>query len=456
MLALFLGTGIYFTLLTRGLQFRRLWDIIRAPFKSDGGRGGSISAFSAVSGALAGTLGIGNIVGVAGAVMLGGPGAVFWMVASAFLCMILKYAESALAVRYRTKNPAGETVGGPMYYMRDGLGLRLMPAVFCALCVATALFGAGNVTQIGTISHAVEDTFHIHGLWVSAACALVILLMTGGSVRRLGKVFTFLTPVMSVAFMASAAAALAINADRLPGVFALILEGAFTPRAAVSGLGGYTLVAGMKYGVARGVFSNEAGLGSSPIIHAASDNTPARQGMCGAFEVFFDTVVMAVLTALVILVSGADFHSGAATALTVASFEPVFGRFSGPALTVMLTVFAVSSVPCWYFYGEKCVEYLFPRARRARGVYRTVFFALMAISPLIELGGLWLLADTLNGLMAVPNLTAVVMLSREVASLTAADDARRAMGRYTSKKDARFRRGEGSGVTEGGRRARGR
>lgn len=415
MLILFAGTGVYFTLRLRGLQFSKLWDIIRAPFSSGGdGKGGSISAFSAVSGALAGTLGIGNIVGVAGALLLGGPGIVFWMIASAFLCMIIKFAETALAMCYRTRNSRGEAVGGPMYYMRDGLGLRLLPSVFCLLCIATALFGAGNVTQIGTIAHAVQDTFHIHKLLVSAVCALLILVMTGGSVKRLGKVFSFLTPVMSVAFLIAAVSVLVKNAANLPQVFADIVAGAFHPAAAAGGVGAYTLLGAMQYGVSRGVFSNEAGLGSSPIIHAASDNTPVRQGLCGAFEVFFDTVVMAGITAVAILSSGVPLDASSGTALAGAALRTVFGSLSAPLLTIMLAVFAISSVPCWYFYGEKCVEYLFKMRAGACRAYRVLFFALMAVCPLLKLDGMWQLADSLNGLMAVPNLIAVVMLSQKV------------------------------------------
>ena len=285
MLALFLGTGLYFTIRTHGLTFRRLGEILRAPFQKSGGAGG-LSAFSAVSGALAGTLGIGNIAGVASALLLGGPGIVFWMVASAFFCMAVKYAETVLAMRYRTKNGRGETVGGPMYYMRDGLGLPGMAAVFCLLCILAALFGTGNVTQIATVAHAVEDTFQLDGLWVSAACAAVIGLITGGSVGRLGKVFSWLTPLMSLAFLLAALAVLLRHPGRLPEVFVLVLRSAWTPSAAAGGVGAYTVLAAMKYGVSRGVFSNEAGMGSSPIIHAASGNTAVAQGMCGAFEVF--------------------------------------------------------------------------------------------------------------------------------------------------------------------------
>lgn len=416
MLVLFLGAGVFFTFVTHGLQFRRLGEILRSPFRKKAGQGG-LSAFSAVSGALAGTLGIGNIVGVAGAILTGGPGAVFWMTASAFLCMILKFAETALAVRYRTKSPNGETAGGPMYYMRDRLGLRLFPALFCILCILTALFGAGSVTQVGTVAHAVDDTFSCGGVWVGAACALAIALMTGGGAGRLGRVFAVLTPVMSMAFLAASLGVIVQGAHRLPQAAADIVCGAFTPRAAAGGVGTYTVLAALRSGISRGVFSNEAGMGSSPIIHAASDNTPLRQGMCGAFEVFFDTVVMAGVTALAILTSGAPLSSASATSLTTAAFTPVFGYASGPVLTVMLAVFAVSSVPCWYFYGEKCVEYLAPASRRARRVYRILFLTLTTLSPLVSLGGLWHLADSLNGLMALPNLAAVLMLWREVGDI---------------------------------------
>lgn len=417
MLLLFFCVGVFFTVKTRGIQFSRLKEIIFSPFCAQGGKTGSISAFSALSGALAGTLGIGNIVGVAGAILLGGPGSVFWMLASAFFCMILKYAETVLALLYRTKNERGETVGGPMYYMRDGLKFRLMPAVFSVLCLLTALFGAGNVTQIGTIAKGIEETFSINGLWVSGACAVMIWLMTGGSVKRLGRVFSFLTPGMSAGFMAAALLVIFKNGQQLPQAIGGILAGAFHPGAAASGVGAYTLLAAMKYGVARGVFSNEAGLGSSPIIHAASSNTPVKQGMCGAFEVFFDTVIMAGLTALAILVSGAPLTAQTPISLCTAAFASVFGRHSGALLTLMLAVFAISSVPCWYFYGEKCVEYLTAKAG-GKTAYRLLFFALMAVCPVLKLDGMWQLADTLNGLMAVPNLIAIVMLSKEVVLAT--------------------------------------
>lgn len=423
MLVLFLGTGVYFTICTRGLQLRRLGEILRAPF-CRGGQQGSLSAFSAVSGALAGTLGIGNIIGVAGALLLGGPGTVFWMVVSAFLCMAVKFAETVLAMRYRTKNECGETVGGPMYYMQAGLGLPGMAAVFSLLCIASALFGTGNVTQIATVADAVEDVFQIDGLWASAACVLLIGVMTGGSVKRLGRFFSLLTPLMSLAFMAAAFAVILKNPARLPQAVFSIFRHACSPRAAAGGAGAYTMLAAMKYGIARGVFSNEAGMGSSPIIHAASGNTPVRQGMCGAFEVFFDTVVMAVLTALAILCSGASMDAKNGMELTAAAFSCVFGDHAGAALSLMLMVFAVSSVPCWYFYGERCVEYLEGRIRsragthsprRLRQAYRAAFFLLMLFCPRMRLDGLWQLADTLNGLMAIPNLIAVCMLSREAA-----------------------------------------
>ena len=415
MLALFLGVGLYFTLCTRGLTLRCLPDILRAPFKGGGEKGG-LSAFSALSGALAGTLGIGNISGVAGALLLGGPGSIFWMAMSAFLCMALKFAETVLAMRYRTKNAQGETVGGPMYYMRAGLGLPGMAALFCLLCIAVSLFGAGNVTQIATVADAVQDTFAIDGLWVSAACALVIAGMTGGSVRRLGRAFTLLTPLMSLGFAGAALAVILKNPGRLPGAVAEIFRCALRPAAAAGGIGVYSVLAAMKYGIARGVFSNEAGMGSSPIIHAASGSAPVQQGLCGAFEVFFDTAVMAVLTALAILCSGVSLDAKDGTELMAAALSCVFGPFSGQVLTGMLAVFAVSSVPCWYYYGERCVEYLAKRRPALwRRAYRIAFFLLMLLCPRMRLDGLWQLSDTLNGLMALPNLIAICMLSREVA-----------------------------------------
>lgn len=420
MLILFLGTGIFFTVVTRALQLRRLGTILRAPMQKGTGAGG-IPAFSAVSGALAGTLGIGNIVGVAGAMIAGGPGAVFWMMASAFLCMILKYAETVLAVRYRTCSARGERVGGPMYVMRDRLGLRIFPVLFCIFCIAAALFGAGNITQVGTAAHAAEETFGLNGIWVSLGCALAVALMTDGSVGKLGRVFSVLVPGMSAAFLLAVSAVLFRCASRLPQAVSAIFSGAFSPRAAVGGVGGYTVLAALRSGVSRGVFSNEAGMGSSPIMHAASDNSPGRQGFCGAFEVFFDTVVMAGLTGAAILVSGVPLK-GDPAALAAAAFRPAFGRFSAPALTVMLVVFAVSSVPCWYFYGEKCLEYLFPSSERMRRAYRVLFLLLTAAAPLIPTDGLWQLADSFNGLMSIPNLIAVLMLWPEVRGIAEAQE----------------------------------
>lgn len=428
MLALFLGVGLYFTLGTRGLTLRCLPDILRAPFQGGGEKGG-LSAFSALSGALAGTLGIGNIAGVAGALLLGGPGSIFWMAASALLCMALKFAETVLAMRYRSKNMRGETVGGPMYYMRAGLKMPGMAALFCLMCIAVSLFGTGNVTQIATVADAVQDTFGMDGLWVSAACALVIAGMTGGSVRRLGRAFALLTPLMSLAFAGAALAVILKNPGRLPGAVSEIFRCALTPAAAAGGVGAYSVLAAMKYGIARGVFSNEAGMGSSPIIHAASGSAPVRQGLCGAFEVFFDTAVMAVLTALAILCSGVSLDAKDGTELMAAALCCVFGAQAGRVLTGMLAVFAVSSVPCWYFYGERCVEYLAKRRPAFwRRLYRAAFFLLMLLCPRMRLGALWQLSDTLNGLMALPNLIAICMLSREVAGEACAFLAHRKKG----------------------------
>lgn len=407
MLILFLGAGVFFTIRTKGLQFRLFKKILLAPFSGQGG--GGLSAFSALSGALAGTLGIGNIVGVAGALLLGGPGSVFWMLLSAFLCMILKYAETLLAMHHRQKTKSGWR-GGPMYYMRDALGIPSLAAVFSVLCIGAALLGAGNVTQIGTVADTLFGTFSVPPILTSVVCAILVFWMTGGGEGRLGKLFSLLTPLMSVVFLGGCLTIIFNRLEAVPDVLRLIVTEAFSPTTAVAGVGGWGLSQALKYGVARGVFSNEAGLGSSPIIHAASGNAPESQALCGCFEVFFDTVVMAGTTALAILLAGVPLE-GSATALCSAA-AATLGAWGPAALSIMIALFAISSVPCWYFYGERCVEYL--GGGRRQLVYRVVFLSLTALCPLLSFEGIWALADSLNGLMAVPNLMAVLLLYKQV------------------------------------------
>lgn len=432
-LILLVGTGIYFTSRFGWIQFRRFGYIMKntigSIFKKQEAGKGAVTPFQAVTTALAATVGTGNIAGVAGAIALGGPGAVFWMWISALFGMCTKFAEVALAVQYRERNSKGDWVGGPMYYISKGLGKNWawLGAVF-ALFGMLASFGIGNMSQVNTIANSISGTINeftpvntaavnlIIGIIVALFCALVII----GGVKRIGQVTERLVPIMAVIYIVSALIVVFGNLDQLGPVLRSIFVGAFTPEGVVGGVAGVTISAAIKRGVGRGVFSNEAGLGSAPIAHAAADtDSPIRQACFGVFEVFADTIVICTLTALAILMSGTAINYGASAGaeLTISAFATTFGAKAGGLIVSLgITLFATSTILSWCLYGSRCVEYLF-KSTKAILPYQIIFCLIIIVGATQKLQLVWDISDTLNGLMALPNLVGLLALSPVVIKL---------------------------------------
>ena len=419
MLVLLVGTGVYLTFRTNFFSILKLGYVLKNTlFKifAKGQEGeGEITAFQAVATALAATVGTGNIAGVATAIALGGPGAVFWMWLSAIFGMTTKFGEVVLSIKYREKTPDGRFVGGPMYYIQNGTGQKWLAKIF-AVFGALAAFGIGNMVQSNSVAASLQETFSVPplvtGLVLAALTALVIL----GGIKRIGAVTERLVPLMATIYILGALFIIFMNASHIPEAFGLIFSNAFTPTAATGGFAGATLAMGIRFGIARGVFSNEAGLGSAPIAHAAATTDhPVRQGLWGVFEVFMDTIVICSLTALAILVSGLWDSGVTGAALTTQAFdEAIIG--GGYIVSVGIMLFAFSTILGWSYYGERCAEYLF--GPKAIVPYRVVWIPFVIIGSIGGLTFIWDLADTLNGLMAIPNLIGVVLLSGTVISLT--------------------------------------
>lgn len=387
-------------------------------------RGQGLTQLQALSTALASTIGTGSIAGVATAIFYGGPGAVFWMWGSAFLGMMTGCVEKTLAVRYRRRSREGGWEGGPMEYMTQGLGLRPLALVFALCCVAASI-GGGDLVQANSIAAALEHAFG----WDRLAVGVVTALLTGavilGGIGRIGRVSERLVPAMALLFLAGGSAVILCHIQALPAALSAILQGAFAPRAAAGGGLGYTMAAAMRYGVARGVFTNEAGLGSSAMAHAAADvDRPAEEGMWGMFEVFVATGLVCTVTALAILTSGvydpqralAALEAGAVedamvgASLSAAAFSTVLGRWGGPFVAVCLLLFAFSSLLGWSYYGERSLSFL-TGTRRWTGLYRLCFLGFVAVGSVSDVGAVWQVADICNGMMALPNLIALLLLS---------------------------------------------
>lgn len=434
MMVLLIGVGVFLTIRTKALQFRRfgyamkntvgsLFD--RSQHKSDKG---SVSPFQAVTNALAGTIGTGSIAGLATALVAGGPGAVFWMWISALLGMVTKYSEIILAVRFREKNSKGAWVGGPMYYIQNGLKCKWLAVLF-AIFAMIACIGTGNATQSNAISGVVESTVNIptwvSGLIVTAIVALVIL----GGVKRIARVNEKLVPTMAIFFILCSIIVLCINITKIPYAFSIIFSEAFNFKAAFGGIAGYGIFAAMRYGVGRGVFTNEAGLGSAPIAHSASNTTdPVKQGFWGVFEVFITTIVICTMSALVILTSGvySDIFNTVnlspelnGAALSGAAFNealPIVGKF---VIAISTVFFSLSTIFGWAYYGEVCASYIFQKRRNITIIiYRFIYVIFVFIGAVAEIDIVWLVADCFNVLMALPNLIALIALSKIVCALT--------------------------------------
>lgn len=409
-----LAVGILTTLATRAVQIRKLGASLKSVGTAMGKKGEGVSSFQAVCTALAATVGTGNVAGVAGALALGGPGAVFWMWVSAFLGMATKYVEVVLALKFRKKDPDGNWVGGPMYYMEQGLGWKRMAKLF-ALAAVLGSFGMGNLAQIHTISSAVVhaaaeyvpqwDGWHVALVTGGCGAALVAVVTLGGA-KRVGRVMELLVPVMAGAYILGGMAVVVTHWQALPGVFSAIFREAFTPRAAIGGGMGTAI----RWGISRGIFSNEAGLGSAPIAHASAEATPEQQGLFGIFEVFLDTVVLCTLTAVAILASGVRVPYGNAAGGELASdaLASVFGTWAPGLLAACLALLALATLISWNLYGVRCAEYLWGKS--GAGVYRVVYVLVILWGATMELGAVWAFADVCNGLMALPNLAAIGVL----------------------------------------------
>ena len=409
-IVLLIGTGLLLTILTRGVQVRLLGLTFREVLGKIGKRttgAGNVTPFQAVATALASTVGVGNIAGVATAIHLGGPGALFWLWVSGLLGMCTKFAEIVLALHYREPDATGTMRGGAMFVLRKGLGLPWLGTVFAVL-VPLAAFGIGNMVQANSVADSLRSSFGLPP-WITAVVLVVITaLVILGGITRIGEVTSLLVPFMAIVYLGGGLVILLRYATELPGAVRMVLEGAFTGTAAAGGFAGSTVAMALRYGVARGLFSNEAGLGSAPMVHAtAQTDHPVRQGLYGIFEVFVDTILVCTTTGLVILVTGA--WSGGETGATLAgrAFSiGLPGTAGNLVVTVSLVLFAYSTIIGWSYYGETGITYLF--GARAAGPYRMVWLVFVFLGAVGSLRLVWGVADTLNGLMAVPNLVAVL------------------------------------------------
>ncbi|HJA26121.1 MAG TPA: sodium:alanine symporter family protein [Candidatus Fournierella merdigallinarum] len=430
-----LGVGLLLSVRTGFLQIRRFPYAIRTTigrmFKKKTAADGAMTPFQAVCTALAATVGTGNIAGVAGAIAIGGPGAVFWMWCSALLGMCTKYAEVTLALHFRQRSAGGNWTGGPMYYIKNGLGRRWQwLAVVYSLFGVLTVFGTGNATQVNTIVTAIDAALLQHGaaaesalpmlnLIVGILVAMLVALVLLGGIKRIGSVAEKLVPFMALFYVVLALGVVALNAPRLPGVLAAIVGGAFQPGAFTGGVVGSVFLS-LKKGVSRGIFSNEAGLGTGSIAHACADTQkPVKQGMFGIFEVFADTIVICTLTALVILCSGTPVPYGgeAGAELTISGFTAAYGSWVSLFTMVALCCFAFSTIIGWGLYGSTCISYLC-RTEKVIRPFLVVYSFVAILGATVDLGLLWSIAETFNGLMAIPNLIALLLLSGTVARLT--------------------------------------
>ena len=430
-----IGVGLYLSIRTRFLQIRKFPYSMKVTLgrmmKKKEASDGALTPFQAVCTALAATVGTGNVAGVAGAIAIGGPGAVFWMWVSALLGMCTKFAEVTLAVHFRETNAQGDLVGGPMYYIKNGLDKKwhFLAYLFAAFGVL-AVFGTGNATQVNTITTAIDsalssfnvlpaDAVKLVNLIIGVALAIIIALILIGGIKRIGNVTSKLVPFMAIMYIVLALGVIFFHIKSVPAVFASIIEGAFNPASVTGGVVGSFFMS-MKKGVSRGIFSNEAGLGTGSIAHACADTKkPVKQGFFGIFEVFVDTIIICTMTALVILCSGTSVSYGAAAGaeLTISGFTATYGGWSSIFTAVALCSFAFSTIIGWGLYGSRCIEFLF-HTDKVVGPFLVVYSFVSILGATVDLGLLWSIADTFNGLMSIPNLMALLLLSGTVAKLT--------------------------------------
>lgn len=432
---LIFGVGLYLSIRTGFLQFTKFGTVWKNTIgkifhrTTEAGHG-AVTPFQAVCTALAATVGTGNIAGVAGAIAIGGPGAVFWMWISALLGMVTKYSEVTLAVRYRQKNKHGDWVGGPMYYIENGLGKKWkFLGILFAIFGVFAVFGTGNATQVNTIVASIDTALISFGVMEAGSTAtlnlilgIVITVLVGmillGGIKRIGHVAERLVPIMALLYVVLGLGIIIVHIDNLPTAFSSIVKGAFNPSAVTGGVVGAAFVAVQK-GVARGIFSNEAGLGTASIAHAGAEvNDPVQQGLFGVFEVFVDTIIICTFTALVILCSGVPITYGAAAGaeLTISGFTSTYGNWITIFTAVAMCCFAFTTILGWGLYGARCSEYLF--GEKVIKPFMVIYSLVAIIGATVKLDLLWSIAETFNGMMAIPNLIAVALLSPVVIRLT--------------------------------------
>jgi len=421
MLVLILGTGLYLQLRLFGMPIRRIGAGLRLVWRGrnvDPSLPGEVSPFAALMTCLAATIGVGNIAGVATAIALGGPGALFWMWMTALVGMATKYAEVVLAVHFRERDAQGRYVGGPMYAIKNGLGPRWawLGTVF-AIFGGLAGFGIGNMVQANSIAAAMQTSFGVS----NSATGIVLLVLTAavilGGIQRISAVANWLVPFMAIGYVVAALVVLVVHAADVPAAFVTIFSNAFTPTAAVGGFAGATIMAGIRYGVARGIFSNEAGLGTAGIAQAAGFSaSPVHSGLIGMMGTFFDTIVVCSMTGLAIVVSGAWTSGQTGAALTQLAFQSAMPGIGDEVVAISLAVFALTTIFGWSFYGERCWNYL--AGPRAIMPFRVLWTGAVFLGAVTHLDLAWTIADTLNALMAVPNLVALLALAPVVVTLT--------------------------------------
>ena len=429
-----IGVGLYLSIRTRFLQIRKFPYSMKVTLgrmmKKKEASDGALTPFQAVCTALAATVGTGNVAGVAGAIAIGGPGAVFWMWISALLGMCTKFAEVTLAVHFRETNAQGDLVGGPMYYIKNGLDKKwhFLAYLFAAFGVL-AVFGTGNATQVNTITTAIDsalssfnalpaDAVKLVNLIIGVALAIIIALILIGGIKRIGNVTSKLVPFMAIMYIVLALGVIFFHIKAVPAVFASIIEGAFHPASVTGGVVGSFFMS-MKKGVSRGIFSNEAGLGTGSIAHACADTKkPVKQGFFGIFEVFVDTIIICTMTALVILCSGVPVNYGEAAGaeLTISGFTTVYGNWVSIFTAVAMCCFAFSTIIGWGLYGTRCIEFLL--GSRSNMPFMVLYSLTAIVGATMNLGLMWSIAETFNGLMVIPNLIAVFLLSGVVVKMT--------------------------------------
>ncbi|BBA07972.1 alanine/glycine:cation symporter family protein [Streptococcus oralis] len=418
LLLLLVGTGIYLTIRLGLLQLVRLPKAFQLIFTKDKGHG-DVSSFAALCTALAATVGTGNIIGVATAIKVGGPGALFWMWMAAFFGMATKYAEGLLAIKYRTKDANGAVAGGPMHYILLGMGEKWRPlAIFFALAgVLVALLGIGTFTQVNSITESIQNTAQVNPAITALILSIFVGIAVFGGLKSISKVSTAVVPFMAIVYILGTLTVILFNIEKVPATLALIFTSAFSPVAAVGGFAGASIRKAIQNGVARGVFSNESGLGSAPIAAAAAKtNEPVEQGLISMTGTFIDTLIICTLTGLTILVTGVWSGDLNGVALTQSAFSTVFSYFGPALLTIFLVLFAFTTILGWNYYGERCFEFLF--GVRFIWLYRVVFVVMVLLGGFIELDMVWIIADIVNALMALPNLIALLVLSPVVVAET--------------------------------------